>query len=173
MRARGGHLNWHAKHANMVTGGHKEGKNEGKPETVRMPHICCRLHVNQGPHITRALIRECIPPTPKKHKKFPHTSITFLDKARWRDIWSQWLTQQYLHENKNIRNKTHLWWSDEVNIIDHPLFADHHHRERFPQGRGSNGKIPQERKTDTSVNSFQRNICVHSTFNPNMMRACK
>ena len=23
----------------MVTGGHKEGKNEGKPETVRMPLI--------------------------------------------------------------------------------------------------------------------------------------
>ena len=61
-------------------------------------HICCRLHVNQGPHITRALIRECIPPTPKKQEKFPRTSITFLDKARWRDIWSQWLTQHYLHE---------------------------------------------------------------------------
>ena len=29
MRARGGHLNWHAKHANMVTGGHKEGKKRG------------------------------------------------------------------------------------------------------------------------------------------------
>ena len=32
MRARGGHLNWHAKHANMVTGGHKEGKKVGKKE---------------------------------------------------------------------------------------------------------------------------------------------
>ena len=37
MRTSGGHLKWYAKYANMVIGGLKEGKNEGKPETVRMP----------------------------------------------------------------------------------------------------------------------------------------
>ena len=37
MKTSGGHLKWHMKYANMVTRGHKEGKNEGKPKTVRMP----------------------------------------------------------------------------------------------------------------------------------------
>ena len=48
MRASGGHLNWHAKHANMVTGGHKEGKNEGKPETVRMPFFESKLKLSNA-----------------------------------------------------------------------------------------------------------------------------
>ena len=39
MRTSGGHLKWHAKYAIMVTGGRKEGKNEGKPETVRMTYF--------------------------------------------------------------------------------------------------------------------------------------
>ena len=39
MRTSGGHLKWHAKYANTVTWGHKEGKNEGKPEAVRMPEL--------------------------------------------------------------------------------------------------------------------------------------
>ena len=32
----------------MVIGGHKEGKNEGKPETVRMPEMAKRKHIFFG-----------------------------------------------------------------------------------------------------------------------------
>ena len=39
MGAKGGQWQYHMNHAKMAAGGHKEGKKEGKPETVRMPLI--------------------------------------------------------------------------------------------------------------------------------------
>ena len=75
MRARGGHLNWHAKHANMVTGGHKEGKNEGKKRGHNMLY-------------TRVTSTKSLPPS--RHPTKNPRDLKTQDKAP--KIWRVMLT---------------------------------------------------------------------------------
>ena len=95
MRARGGHLNWHAKHANMVTGGHKEGKKEGKKRGQKRGHNMLYTRVTStkslppSSHPTKNPIDlKTQDKTPKKWRVMltARQTMSDWDKLHWQEV---------------------------------------------------------------------------------------